>query len=183
MKKKVKSKDNNINIVIENNIFSKNKDTKKKEEEPVDDEEGGGRQPSLEYVAQFTPEPSFMSDIRQAFRDKNMYGFRYNTEPPQMYNPQGQPVYNHYFNTQTPQPQYEYEEEEEEEEEAATAAAAPQQVQKLFDENGNYLLPANTNEEKKQKAALTKRRNEYIMGIKKPRRQTAIKFGVEFVLD
>lgn len=97
MKTKTKTKSQNISIIIENNLFSKNKECKKKEyEEPADDEEGeGGRQPSLQYVAPFTPEPSFMSDIRQAFRDKNMYGFRYNTEPPQMYNPQGQPVYNH----------------------------------------------------------------------------------------
>ena len=90
MKKQTKS--SNINIVIENNLFSKNKDFKK--EDSYDEEQGQQeRQPSLQYVAPFTPEPSFMSDIRQAYSDKNMYGMRYNTEPPPiMYNPQGQPA-------------------------------------------------------------------------------------------
>jgi hypothetical protein len=90
---KTKTKSSNINIVIENNLFSKNKESKKEYEEPEPEEPLPEREPSLQYIAPFTPEPSFMSEIRQAFSDKNMYGMRYNTQPPQMYNPQGQPTY------------------------------------------------------------------------------------------
>ncbi len=189
---KTKTKSSSINIVIENNLFSKNKECKKKEcEEPVDDKKGGRKQPSLQYVAPFAPEPSFMSDIRQAFNDKNMYGSRYNSQPPQMYNPQGQPTFNTYYGDHSKQfqQQEDYEDDEDDEEvepeevepeeiESEEVEPEEQPQQRIFDENGKYLLPSNTPAEKKRRRELIKQRANHMSGSKKPQRRTIIKFGL-----
>ena len=181
---KTKTKSSSINIVIENNLFSKNKECKKKEcGEPVDDKKGGRKQPSLQYVAPFAPEPSFMSDIRQAFNDKNMYGSRYNSQPPQMYNPQGQPTFNTYYGANSKQ-QEDYEDYDEEDEEVEPEEVEPEEVeseeqpQRIFDENGKYLLPSNTPAEKRRRRVLTKQRANHMSGSRKPQQRTIIKFGL-----
>lgn len=99
---KTKTSATSVNITIENNLFAKNRFPKEEEKEedkppvpPVQMIHGALTQP--------TYEPSFISDIRQAMSERNMYGMRNNTEPPMVFNnPAGQPMYNIHPSTPAP---------------------------------------------------------------------------------
>lgn len=186
MKQKTK-KNQNINIVIENNIFSKNKESKKKDypEPPPDNNAGGGA--SLEYSAPFQPEPSFIADIRQAFSDKNMYALRHNTEPPEpMYNTQGHPVYNHYYNTPPHQATQEEDDTEElpqleQQEEDTTLTQAPTPTpQIIYDVDGVYKGPNDPATREKFRIAYRKAlRWINTREGTKPQRRTIEKFSLQ----
>ena len=186
MKKQTKS--SNISIIIENNLFSKNKEGKKEDVDTNKKPEQTTRQSSLQYVAPFTPEPSFMSEIRQAFSDKNMYGMRYNTQPPpQMYNPQGQP--NHVFgNNNSASQQEEVDEQDIEglqilEEQQPQEGEIQQAVQPevIFSIEGKYLGNKNNpvernRREKRYKVLLNNINNG---NGKNPHRKTIIQYSLQ----
>ena len=116
-KTKISNDKQDINITIENNLFSKNKNNNDKplKESKKSNQNGNGP------VIMQPPEPYFMREIRDANSRRNMYGLSYNTVPQPVnnnlsfYNPYGELVDNprpvHY------QPQQQQEEEQQEEEE------------------------------------------------------------------
>lgn len=195
-------KKSNINIVIENNIFSKNKTPKDDDKKKIEKSKKNTESGNISYHAPFQPEPSFISDIRQAFNDKNMYGFRHNLSP--MYNPQGQPQISNYgfppnyiqnqeydsddsdvevFHNQPPQEQEQPQEIQQVQphdiqQDPQAIHQETQSPTKIFDEDGNYLLPANTNASKKQKRIHQLQRDKYMLGYVKPHKKTIIKYGL-----
>ena len=196
-------KNNNINIVIENNIFSKNKDNIKK---PLKDNTvSKSANKGTEIIAPFQREPSFIADIRQAFSDKNMYGFKNRTEPP-MYNPQGHPVYNHYYNTpynatqeQDDEPvdepvEQQPEQVEQQPEQVEQQPEQPEQVAEpnvIFDIDGAYVGPKNDPSKRSRHQETYNRIIDYINGamyytkggiqrrIPKPQKNTIVKYSLQ----
>lgn len=155
-----------INIVIENNIFSKNKDKdgnpKGKDATPNNFIPPSIRQPQTMPDIDTLVSP-FVDKMRADMMAKNFYGRRFNEFNPYDIHPnQG------YFNNNVYPEQYEEDDEEDEEqneiiqpeeeevqqqeegeieEEAAQAPVAQPKV--FFDENGKYLLPRTTPEQRK----------------------------------
>ena len=203
-------KNQNINIVIENNLFSKNKETDKKEDvyknKPTPDNSHKNNTSSLSYTAPFVPEPSFMKDIRQAYMGKNMYGLNNNITPPApMYNPSGQPIFNHYYNSAGPsnlqgeeEPDEEPDEEPEEEDpiiedpiindpNAAAASGATTVPQYVYDAYGKYVGPNDPISMKKHENKYNKLL-KFIMNngkdsrgkkISKPQRKTIERYSLQ----
>lgn len=87
----------NINITIENNLFSKNKSGQNKKRSPVGKrkEHGGGSSGLVESVRNpYEPEPSFLSEIKTAMNERNFYGMKFNPRPSIM-----PPMYNNWYDT------------------------------------------------------------------------------------
>ena len=87
----------NINITIENNLFSKNKSGQNKKRSPVGKRKGhgGGSSGLVESVRNpYEPEPSFLSEIKTAMNERNFYGMKFNPRPSIM-----PPMYNNWYDT------------------------------------------------------------------------------------
>lgn len=87
----------NINITIENNLFSKNKSGQNKKRSPVGKRKGhgGGASGLVESVRNpYEPEPSFLSEIKTAMNERNFYGMKFNPRPSIM-----PPMYNNWYDT------------------------------------------------------------------------------------
>jgi hypothetical protein len=73
-------KDKHISIVIENNIFSKNKDCKECKKKPSTEEIDDNTQNEIRKEP-FEKEPPFVSEIRNVMANRRLYDLRINTNP------------------------------------------------------------------------------------------------------
>lgn len=183
--------DKNIQIVIENNIFSKNKS---KDGEKSKNKGGGAYALPIERVPVSLPEPDtiyhpFVNRIKAEI-SKDFYNRRFNE-----YNP-----YNNFnsggFNI-PPQIENEYDDDDDdfntpsintpEEDEVQDVPTEPLVIPPvsvglpdiLFDENGKWTGPRNTPEEIRVYNYHKNRRGMYITGRVKPQRKTIEKYGLQ----